>query len=264
MLQSVEDRQGQEEGVTRGGSGGKSWDCLPLPALGSLTSGTLHSRNACYSLKLLSSMDCDCGVLCATFMHWPGSTKRTMLAREVRLRWRACTLRLLVLCLAFFLCTHFMAELRRKSWPQGDLLLKVQPREPGIFIEGHDRRAEEVPSKRQVIYVRRSSRGGGNSNVPKRDNLKVSDNSYTLQIYYSIIQNDQTRNQLNPSDWFRRSFNEIWLNRVIQPGWKINDQINYHLASVCRTDLVNNFIAFRLIGLWGCLVEKERWSITYR
>ncbi|XP_077343249.1 putative methyltransferase-like protein 24 [Lithobates pipiens] len=96
-----------------------------------------------------------------------------MLAREVRLRWRTCTLRLLVLCLAFFLCTHFMAELRRKSWPQADLLLKVQPREPGIFIEGHDRRAEEVPSKRQVIYVRRSSsRGGGNSNVPKRDNLK--------------------------------------------------------------------------------------------
>ncbi|XP_075453726.1 putative methyltransferase-like protein 24 isoform X2 [Ascaphus truei] len=78
-----------------------------------------------------------------------------MLGREVRLRWRGCALRLLALCLAVFLCTHLSAELRRRSWPPAGLLVKLQ--EPGG--EGYNKRAEEVPSKRQVIYVRRS-RGG--------------------------------------------------------------------------------------------------------
>ncbi|XP_075059015.1 putative methyltransferase-like protein 24 isoform X2 [Mixophyes fleayi] len=99
-----------------------------------------------------------------------------MLGREVRLRWRACSLRLLALCLAVFLCTHFSSELKRKSLSQSGLIAKVQSREPGI--EGHNSRMEEVPSKRQVIYVRRGSkngsygRQGSNPNVRKRDTLK--------------------------------------------------------------------------------------------
>lgn len=95
-----------------------------------------------------------------------------MLWREVRLRWRACTLRLLALCLAALLCTHFSAELKRRSLPQPGLIAK----EPGAEV--YNRRAEEVPSKRQVIYVRRSSKGasyarqGGNAGVRRRDTLQ--------------------------------------------------------------------------------------------
>ncbi|XP_063773199.1 probable methyltransferase-like protein 24 [Pseudophryne corroboree] len=92
-----------------------------------------------------------------------------MLGREVRLRWRACSLRLLALCLAVFLCTHFSAELKRKQLSPVRLIGKGQTRKP----EGHNRRMEELPSKRQVIYVRRSSRTyGRQGGIPRRDILK--------------------------------------------------------------------------------------------
>lgn len=112
---------------------------------------------------------------------------RRMLWREVRLRWRACTLRLLALCLAALLCTHFSAELKRRSLPQPGLLAK----EPGAEV--YNRRAEEVPSKRQVIYVRRSSKGasyarqGGNAGVRRRDTLQVSDTHWERETYCIIL-----------------------------------------------------------------------------
>ncbi|XP_053566827.1 probable methyltransferase-like protein 24 [Bombina bombina] len=82
-----------------------------------------------------------------------------MRGREVRMCWRVCTLRLLALCLAVLLCTHFSAELMRRSGPSAGLMVRDTVKEPGT--EGHSRRTEEVPSKRQVIYVRRSSSRGG-------------------------------------------------------------------------------------------------------
>ncbi|KAM3930367.1 putative methyltransferase-like protein 24 [Leptodactylus fuscus] len=99
-----------------------------------------------------------------------------MLRREVRLRWRTCTLRLLALCLAALLCTHLSAELRRKSLTQPGPIVKVPPKEPGVEL--YNRRIEEVPSKRQVIYVRRNSkaasqgRPGGSTGVRRRDPLQ--------------------------------------------------------------------------------------------
>ncbi|CAH2252173.1 methyltransferase 24 [Pelobates cultripes] len=101
-----------------------------------------------------------------------------MLRRDLRLRWRGCALRLAALCLAVLLCTHLSAEFRRWSWPPGELLEKVQvtSRGPGGGEQG--RRIEEVPSRRQVIYVRRSSRAGepgkqgGSSAESRRDPKK--------------------------------------------------------------------------------------------
>ncbi|XP_044146524.1 methyltransferase-like protein 24 isoform X1 [Bufo gargarizans] len=89
------------------------------------------------------------------------------------MRWRACTLRLLALSLAALLCTHFSAELKRKALPQPGLLVRVPPKEPGAEV--YNRRLEEVPSKRQVIYVRRSGKGaspGRTTGVRRRDTLQ--------------------------------------------------------------------------------------------
>ncbi|KAM4695320.1 putative methyltransferase-like protein 24 [Discoglossus pictus] len=125
-----------------------------------------------------------------------------MLGREVRLRWRACTLRLLALCLAVLLCTHLSTELRRKSWPPAGLLVKV--RDPGIEVPS--KRVEEVPSKRQVIYVRRSSsRGvnnggqGSNSAVHRRDPRKPVRWHLDLQPWASASHslNDEAARFLN-------------------------------------------------------------------
>ncbi|KAM8953393.1 putative methyltransferase-like protein 24 isoform 2-T2 [Pelodytes ibericus] len=101
-----------------------------------------------------------------------------MLRRELRLRWRGCALRLTALCLAVLLCTHLSAELKRRSWPQDGLLVKVPgtSKEPGG--EGQTKRVDEVPSKRQVIYVRRSSKSGssgrqsGSSAIHRREPKK--------------------------------------------------------------------------------------------
>ncbi|KAM4770792.1 putative methyltransferase-like protein 24 [Rhinophrynus dorsalis] len=78
--------------------------------------------------------------------------------REVRLRWRTCSLRLIALCLAVLLCTHLTAELMRRS-PDG-MLVRVQAEGRESVVDELGKRAEEVPSKRQVIYVRRSSSKG--------------------------------------------------------------------------------------------------------
>ncbi|OCT80382.1 methyltransferase-like protein 24 [Xenopus laevis] len=93
-----------------------------------------------------------------------------MLGREVRLRWRTCVLRLLAISLALLLCTHFTAELKRRSW---------SPERPVPKMESTDRdlsnkRPEEMPSRRQVIYVRRSSSSSkaANPHTHRRDNNK--------------------------------------------------------------------------------------------
>uniref|UniRef100_A0A8C5QAW3 Methyltransferase like 24 n=1 Tax=Leptobrachium leishanense TaxID=445787 RepID=A0A8C5QAW3_9ANUR len=98
-----------------------------------------------------------------------------MLRRDLRLCGRGCALRLAALCLAFLLCTHLSAHIKRRSWHPDELLNKVQgtSRGPG-GEEGVNRRAEEVPSRRQVIYVRRSSRAGaqGGSSAEGRKDTK--------------------------------------------------------------------------------------------
>ncbi|KAG8444670.1 hypothetical protein GDO86_009729 [Hymenochirus boettgeri] len=90
-----------------------------------------------------------------------------MLGREVRLRWKTCALRLVTLCLVVLLCTHFTAELRRKTWAPARLLVKVESND-----KEQSKKSEDLPSKRQVIYVRRGSSKGGNLATGKRDSKK--------------------------------------------------------------------------------------------
>ncbi|KAM4041192.1 putative methyltransferase-like protein 24 isoform 1-T1 [Anomaloglossus baeobatrachus] len=163
-----------------------------------------------------------------------------MLWRERRLRWRTCTLRLLALCLAALLCTHFTAELKRRALPQPGLTPKV----PGAEV--YNRRLEDVPSKRQVIYVRRSSKAASNGRQGesgRRDSLQPArwhidlqpwaDSSHSLEEEARRFLHYITNSQISCSRLMTNGLTDNYLDSM--KPWKVCLDNKFSLAHQIRS-----------------------------
>ncbi|XP_053316029.1 probable methyltransferase-like protein 24 [Spea bombifrons] len=168
-----------------------------------------------------------------------------MLRRDFRLRWRGCTLRLLALCLAAFLCTHLTAELKRRSWLLAGVPVQVQTTFKEPLGEEQSRIVEEVPSRRQVIYVRRSRKGrqADSSVVHRRDTKKIVRWHIDMQPWasYSHSLNDEatrflryiTTPQISCSHIIRNGITEQ-LDNTIKP-WTLCLDAKFDLSHQIRS-----------------------------